>query len=630
VQPALASARTQAPVTQHATAECSAVDSAALERFLDARFGEGLKDRLFPGAVFVFVQDGRVVLAKGFGVANVEAGTPVDPERTVFFGGSLSKLVTATAVVQLVDRGLLDLDTDVNRYLTSMQVDSTYADPVTLRHLLTHTGGFDGRDIGMAAYSREDVLPLDAYVRRDLTPRVDPPGTAFRYSNLGMALAGLVVQEVSGRPFAEYVRDSIFVPLGMHRSGIHTPRDDEELTPGYTPLPGRRGWRPARYIYSHNRPAIGLRTTGHDMARFILAHLNGGTLEGQRILSDSAAAMMRASHFAVDPRLEGVGLGFRYSRRMGLLVSGHRGLVNHHASIVDLIPDANAGFFVACSAADCARMESTIDELLETFLCGRDPPPVERPLARSVVSARDLAGTYRPKRQARRSIEKARGLFDEYVLWARGDTLALTANTGSRQPHLLIPVADDEYARVDGRAKLVLVPSASGERALYMSGATFPQEQLVRLSYFETRSFFMRMSLASTGGLASAIVLLPAVFIARRWRGSPGAKGVGMAAAIGGTLLCAVLLAFLTGMQRVLGGAVESEFIFGVPDSVRVLLWLPVAAIVIGLPLPALAVGLWRKRLWTVFERVYFALMLAGAAALLLLLHYWNFVGSRY
>jgi CubicO group peptidase (beta-lactamase class C family) len=609
---------------------CARVDSAALERFLDERFGKGLEERLFPGAVFVFVQDGRVVLAKGFGLANVATGLRADPERTRFFGGSISKLITATAVVQLADRGLLDLDTDVNRYLTTVQVDSAFAEPITLRHLLTHTGGLDRRDIGMATRSRSSVLSLENYVRRDLTPRVEPAGEAFRYSNLGIALAGLVVQEVSGQPFTQYVNESIFAPLGMHHSSVDIPSEDGELTPGYTPLPGRGGWRPARHIYSHNVPAIGLRTTAHDMARLILANLNGGALDGHRILSDTATAMMHAAQFTADPRLNGSGLGFRYGERMGLRVIGHRGLINEHASIVDLIPETNAGFFVACNASDCARMEPMIDDLLDEFLCGRAQAPVTGPLARSAIPARELAGTYRPKRQSQRSVEKARGLFDEIELWARGDTLVAAPNIGPRQPQLLVPVAADEYALVSGGSKMVLVPTPSGEYRLFFSGLGFPQEELVRLSYFETRSFFMRMTLASTAGLASALALLPVVLIARRKRGSPGGKGVGLAAAVGGSVLSLVMLAFLHGMQRVLGGAVESEFIFGVPPSVRALLWLPVAAIVIALPLPALAVGLWRKRLWTVPERVYYVLLLIGTAALLLLLHEWNFIGLRF
>ena len=595
---------------------------------MDRRIGEGLDDRLFPGAVFVLVQDGRIVLSKGYGVANVATGAPVDPDSTRFSGGSLAKLITATAVVQLADRGLVNLDADVNQYLKNVRVDSNFAAPVTLRHLLTHTGGFDRRDIGMGSPSPTTVLSLEQYLERDLTPRVEPPGTAFRYSNLGIALAGLVVQDVTGIPFGTYVKDSIFSPLRMHNSTMDVPESDPNLSPGYIPLRRRAGWRPARHIYSHNAPAIGLRTTGHDMARFAMAHLNGGELDGRRILSDSAAAMMQEMHFAPDPRLDGSGLGFRVSQRLGLRMVGHRGLVNQHASIIDLVPAAKAGFFVACNSSDCARMEPMIDDLLDKFMCGRRPDSVAGQLSREAVPASQLAGVYRPKRQARRSVEKARALFDEVLLSSRGDTLLIGDELRPRNLQRMVPIGPDEYELVDGGARLIL-KSGPDEPRLFFAGLGFPQEELVKLSYVETRSFFMRMSLASTAGLASAVVLFPVTLAARRWRGSPGGRGAGLVAAAAGTLMAALLLAFLLGMQRVLGGTVETEFLFGVPSAVRALLWLPAAAILLWLPLPAVAVRLWQQRLWTLPERLYFVCMLSGCAALFVLLYYWNMIGPQ-
>jgi CubicO group peptidase (beta-lactamase class C family) len=614
--------------TSHPNGSCPLVDSAALEQFVDERFGKGLEDRLFPGAVFAFVQDGRIVLSKGFGIANVATGAPVDPEKTRFYAGSLTKLVTATAVMQLVDRGQVDLDVDVNRYLTSIQIDSNFPEPVTLRHLLTHTGGLDRRDIGMGSPSPESILSLEQYLQRDLTERVEPPGTAFRYSNLGMAIAGLVVQEVTGIPFAQYVRDSIFLPLGMHGSTVGPPEHDPNLSPGYLPLRRRTGWREARHIYFHNTPAIGLRTTAHDMARFAIAHLNGGVLDGRRILSDSAAAMMQELHFRQDPRLPGSGLGFRITERLGLRISGHRGLMNQHASIIDMIPDANAAFFVACNASDCSRMESMIDDLLERFLCGTRLDSAISVLSEAMVPASELVGVYRPKRQAKRSVEKARALFDEMKIEARGDTIIVVDELHPHNVRRLVPTGPDEYALVRGGGRLILKPGEDGPR-LFFSGLGLPQEELVRLSYVETRSFFKRMSLASTAGLASAIVLLPAMAAARRWRGSPGGRGAGLAAAAGGTILAALLLAFLLGMQRVLGGAVETEFLFGVPANVRALLWLPVGAILAWLALAPMAVQLWRKRLWTLVERIYLVCMLAGCVALFALLSYWNMIGPQ-
>ena len=624
---AAASARPVAPAADHPRNGCPLVDPAALERFLDERLGAPIGEGLVPGAVFVAVQNGRQVLARGYGLGNVATGTPVSPTRTVFYAGSISKLITATAVVQLADRGLVDLDTDINRYLTKVQLDSVHYEPVTLRHLLTHTAGIDRRDIGMATRSRAGVMPLSEYLQSTPLPRVDPPGTAFRYSNRGIALAGLVVEEVSGQPFAAYVREHIFLPLGMTASTMDAHIPDADEAPGYTPLRGRAGWRERPPLWFHNAPAIGLRTTAADLGRFILAHLNGGVLDGQRILSDSATAMMWARQFSPDPRLAGSGLGFRYANRMGLRIVGHRGLVNDHASILDIVPGANAGYFVACNASDCARLEPMVDELLDRFFCGEEPGRDERPLTTPVRSASELAGTYRPKRHAVRNVERARALFDEFEMAASGDTLVVGLNIGQWRPQSFVPVASDEYAAVRGDARMLLIERPDGRRAVFFDGRGLPHEELVKLHPLETRAFFTHMSLWSAAGLASAVVLLPVMLIVRRRRGSPDARGAGRAAALAGVLASGVMLAFLLGMQRVLGGSIDSEFVFGVPPTVRLLLLLPVVGAVLSLPLPPLAVMLWRKRCWTVFERVYYSLMIVGLAGLFLLLDYWNLLG---
>jgi hypothetical protein len=305
-------------------------------------------------------------------------------------------------------------------------------------------------------------------------------------------------------------------------------------------------------------------------------------------------------------------------------VVGHRGLVNDHASIVDIIPGANAGYFVACNASDCARLEPTVDELLDRFFCGAPPARERRALATPVLTASALAGTYRPKRHASRNVEKGRAMFDEYELEARGDTLVVGLNIGPWRPQSFVPVGSDEFASVKGDARLLLLERPGGRRAVYFDGRSLPQEEMRKLHPLETRAFFLRMSIWSSAGLASAVVLLPVLLFVRRRRGAAGGRGAGLAAAITGMLASGVMLLFLLGMQRVLGGSIDSEFVFGLPRSVQWLLVLPLVGAALSLPLPPLAVALWRNRCWTVAERVYYSLMVIGLASLFLLLHYWN------
>lgn len=193
-------------------------EPASLERFCDSTMAVQLEKHRIPGAALIVVHDGRVLLARGYGYADLEGRVPVDPDRTVFRVASVSKLVTATAAMQLVEARKLDLHGDVNRTLHRFQVASRQGQPVTLFHLLTHTAGFDDRNIWRKARGEAGPESLGAYLARRMPPRVMPAGEFICYSNHGMALAGYLVEEASGLPFETYVVENIFGPLGMQRS----------------------------------------------------------------------------------------------------------------------------------------------------------------------------------------------------------------------------------------------------------------------------------------------------------------------------------------------------------------------------------------------------------------------------
>jgi CubicO group peptidase (beta-lactamase class C family) len=258
------------------------VDLDELEAFADAFFPAKMEELHIPGVSLIFVQDGQVLLAKGYGYADREQHTPISPEATVMRIGSVSKLFVATAVMQLVEQGRLDLDADVNQYLTSFQLEDTFRDPVTLGQLLTHTAGFEDPPY----VSNTDpalVEPLRSYLARSLAARTDPPGQVFRYSNHGYALAALIVEEVSGTPFDQYVAKNIFEPLGMTDSRyLVVPPLPENMATGYLYKDGVQIAQPMDYDSDY--PAGSIVSTAEDMSHFILAHLQDGCYQGVCIL----------------------------------------------------------------------------------------------------------------------------------------------------------------------------------------------------------------------------------------------------------------------------------------------------------------------------------------------------------
>ena len=199
-------------------------DRAALEGYIDGIVIPLMKNENSPSGTVAISLGGELIFAKGYGFENIENRVPVDPARTLFRPGSVSKLFTWTAVMQLVEQGELDLDTDVNTYLQSFRIKETFDKPITLRHILTHTPGFEDGGLGyLIIDDPEKTISLREAMQRYQPERINPPGVQTAYSNYATALAGLIVENVSGLPFNDYVQQNILDPLGMSNSTFAEP-----------------------------------------------------------------------------------------------------------------------------------------------------------------------------------------------------------------------------------------------------------------------------------------------------------------------------------------------------------------------------------------------------------------------
>jgi CubicO group peptidase (beta-lactamase class C family) len=241
-----------------------------------------------PGAVVVVVTRDGPVFAKAYGFADVESRKPFTADATLVRPGSISKLFTGIAVMQLVEDGRLELDRDVNEYIDFAIEVPDGGVPVTLRRLLTHRAGFEEHVKGM--YSRNhEPEPLGRWLARNQPRRIFPNGDVEAYSNYGFALAGYVVERASGEPFALYVGRHILEPLGMSHSTFLQPLPDD-LAPLMAKSYRRSDEPPLKFFQTiTSSPAGALSSTGTDMGRFMRALMNGGALDGVRIFARGAA-----------------------------------------------------------------------------------------------------------------------------------------------------------------------------------------------------------------------------------------------------------------------------------------------------------------------------------------------------
>ena len=197
-------------------------DPAELEAFLDDLMAEQMEELHIAGAAVAVVKDGELFFAKGYGYADLENGTPVDPERTVFRTGSTVKILTWTAVMQLVEQGKLDLEADVNTYL-DFQIPDTYPEPIKLKHLMPHTSGFEYSVFEFKTYDADELIPAGEWLASHIPGRVRPPGDVAGYSNYNADLAGYIVARVSGMPYEQYIQENILDPLGMEHTTVQSP-----------------------------------------------------------------------------------------------------------------------------------------------------------------------------------------------------------------------------------------------------------------------------------------------------------------------------------------------------------------------------------------------------------------------
>jgi CubicO group peptidase (beta-lactamase class C family) len=586
------------------------IDSARIGRFIDSVVSHVMSMTGVPGVVVGVVHRGGVLHLKGYGVADLATRTPVDPERTRFRWGSVAKPFTALAVLQLAERGKLDLHADVNRWLRDVKVPADGA-PITAHHLLTHIAGLDVRLNGTAAPERARVRPLGRYLAAELPPRVRPPGETFAYSNHGYALLGHLVESLSGSPFEAYVAREVFLPLGMTRTALsHLPDDTTVLATGY--LPGRGGYRPAPPMHLNIAPAAGLSSTGRDMTRFALAMLSPGDTLRPPIGGESLERT-RSAQFRQDPRMPGVTYGLMESYWGGQRVLLHSGGVHGFISAVYLWPDRQTGLVVADNGFNGALVEDVFLSLSARLFPVRDSTA----RAPATTDAARYTGFYRSANHPRTSFEKAGAIRNP------------PARIRAVAPGTLL-MAGETFTSVGPR----LFRSASGESLAFLEDARGRVTGVVTDYPFAGPVVYERVPFLATrlphALLFAIAALLALVVLIRPPRPATSAASwtrfvPRVARAIGALTLA--VLAFAMASARVGGGA---GVFYGVPWplDVAALLAIPLVALVVALAVAML--GTLRLKEWTRGARGYLFTAVTVFGLFSASLAYWNLLGIHH
>jgi CubicO group peptidase (beta-lactamase class C family) len=348
----------------------------ALERLIT----EQMQAHQVPGLAIGLIQNGEVGYERGFGVTSVEADAalPITPE-TIFRAGSVTKPMTATMVMRLVEDGLLSLDTPIGEYNPNLKFsDPTAVQIITLRMLLSHTSGLPSDlEYHDRRISRRYKTDLDQYTAERLPNYafIAPPGTGFHYSNIGINLAARLAEVVSDKTYTQLMQDYVLGPLGMMRTTF------DPLTAMTYPL-ALGHFRDEAGNVQVKRPFIDqpmeypcgfALMTIRDLSVFALAHLGNGKLR--------PTVIEKMHQWQADRRNgEGYGLGFRLREYRGQRFVGHNGAIGKYGAVLALLPDAGCGVVMLFNRAPgfwtAVRliMEAALDGMLGEVVHFSDAP----------------------------------------------------------------------------------------------------------------------------------------------------------------------------------------------------------------------------------------------------------------
>lgn len=519
-----------------------------VEAFLDGLVPLQIESEDIAGATISIVKDGKLLFAKGYGFADMKTRKPVLAESTMFRVGSISKLAVWTSVMQLVEQGVLDLDADVNTYL-NFKIPATFGKPVTLRNLMTHRGGFEETLKALGAQNK-GTADLTKYMHEHLPAQLFEPGTLPGYSNYGAALAGYIVQRVSGTPFETYAEDNIYKPLGMKYTTMRQPLP-KDLAPNMS-----SGYRlasdeavPFEIINAY--PAGSQSSSAVDIAKFMVAHLSDGALGSARILKPETVTQMHDTVVAVDPAQNGSALGFYEGKRNGLRIIGHGGDTMAFHSELFLIQSEKLGFFVSYNSAGRGNTPPRAG-LWRKFLDRYYPfvPPAAAALKDKSVS-QAVAGEYFTSRRSESSL--IRIMSNVATVAAQDDgTIEVDAFTGlNGKTRRWEPISKTEFREVNGQDKLVFKPDRDGTMLMLTAGAGIGVYQRLDIPFGAMTQLIMVG--VALGILGLTLLFWPIAAFARwRYSATLGWTAGDHVLRVFVLLTAAALLAFVFGILTVL------------------------------------------------------------------------------
>jgi len=618
---AAASAGTAVAASGFVDSVAATTQETSLETFVDDVADRALTE-YDAGGLTIAVVDGDDVLTNGYGHAFRSEDVPVRANETLFRVGSVSKVVTWTAAMQIVDRDRVEPDAPVDDHLEAVDLPETFDAPIALEHLATHTPGFEVRGRGDSVRNPEYVRPLAESVSTDVPTRVRPPGELPQYTNYAAALTGQLVADITGHQFGSFVAENVFEPLGMSNSTF------QPAPPELVPAEGTAVEDVVNF-YSDVAPASGLHTTGADMARLLQVHLNGGGVDGERILSERAVDEMHRQWYTPHERMDGMAFGlFEESRGDARLVR-HGGGVPQFACEFALLPKDSVGLFVVAHGDEASdAKQEVVDALLERFA------PVDSSGARRTPDgaperADELGGRYRSVNTTDNATAEKPvfGLFTGQPIDVRvaADGRLITEQGESTDEWVEVEPLVFEHVEEDAT---LLFHEENGEVTHLLDGLGAYE----RIGYLEQLSVQGWLAVIAAVTALTGLLGWPAAAGWRRYRGgeSPPPSATRARWVAGAGVAGLPLFVLVLGGVAIAMASMDGPTLFNRPPTwFEVVFVVPTMGALATVGAVGYAARAWLRHDWTLATRVHYSAVVVGAIVLYWLLQYWNLLWIR-
>ncbi|MBS3771290.1 MAG: beta-lactamase family protein [Bacteroidales bacterium] len=598
-------------------------DSSGLTSFMDGMIQAHLDSRNIAGATVAVVQDTNVIFSKGYGYADIDRDRKVDPDRTLFRIGSISKLFVWTAIMQLYEQGKVELDVDVNRYLDEIQVPDTYTEPVTLKALMTHTAGFEDYILGLFARDTGALRPLDEILQQQMPARVRPPGRFASYSNHGTGIAACVVEAVSGQSWNDYVEEHILNTLNMNHTTFRQPVPPSlpgSLSKGYK---FRNGELQQQYFeYIPLAPVGAASSTATDMAKFMITHLQKGSFRNNTILDSSVAKMMQSPAFRPADNINSMAYGFMELSQNKTPIIGHGGDTFWFHSLMILLPRKNAGLFISFNSENGNHVKNLVlEEFMDHFfpekLGGTDfyMPPEE--LSR-------FEGEYRSLRHPHERFTKIAAVMNP--VYIKTTTEGMLKVTGRDVTHY-IPIGKLTFRAENSSEKLAFKQDRQGKITHMLRGQA-PYVAFEKVRFINNHQFHLTLFYFSVLMFLITFLHWPVAYLIRKEYNERKVKHLPLHAKCFGWMAAFFFLMFFFGATTLMFNS--NEIAFGLDTEIKYLFTLSVTGTIIT-PIVLFITGrlLWLNK-HALLGNIHYVLLCLALLITNWQLYHWNMLGYQF